>query len=64
MSQLRWGGDVPEEYFMSNIIESKKADMESATVGRGSTFQLELDVELSGTAIRFVTAGIFFQIMF
>ena len=49
---------------MSNIIESKKADMESATVGRGSTFQLELDVELSGTAIRFVTAGIFFQIMF
>ena len=46
---------------MSNIIESKKADMESATVGRGSTFQLELDVELSGTAIRFVMAGIFFR---
>ena len=44
---------------MSNIIESKKADMESATVGRGSTFQLELDVELNGTTIRFVTAGIF-----
>lgn len=50
--QLKWGGDIPEEYFMANIMENKKGDMESAIVGRGSTFQLELDVQLDGTAIR------------
>ena len=52
--QLNWGGDVPEEYFMSNIMENKKGDMETSIVGRGSTFQLEVEIELPGTAIRFM----------
>ena len=50
--QINWGGDVPEKYFMSNRLELKKEDMEKVLVKRGSTFHLEVDVEVIGTAIR------------
>ena len=35
-------------------MSTKKEDMEKVVVGRGSTFQLEVEVELPGTAIRSV----------
>ena len=40
---------------MSTIMETKKEDMEKVVVGKGSTFQLEVEVELPGTAIRSVS---------
>ena len=37
---------------MSNLMETKKEEMEKTVIKRGSTFQLEIDIEVTGTAIK------------
>lgn len=50
--QLNWGGDIPEELFLTNLTETSKEDMEKVLVGRGSTHRVEVEVEEPGTVIR------------
>ena len=46
------GKDVPEKYFLTNCLENSKEDMEVATVNRGSSIQLQYEVDTPGTLIR------------
>ena len=51
LHQINWGGDIPEKYFLSNLMETK-GDMEKTTVKMMSTFQVEVEVDIPGTVIR------------
>ncbi|KAL5478140.1 hypothetical protein EMCRGX_G025029 [Ephydatia muelleri] len=46
------GGDIPPEYYLTNLTETSKEDMESVLVSRGSSYEREFTVELPGTVIR------------
>ena len=52
LSQLRWGGEVPERYYLTNLTETKKDDMDKVVVGRGSTHQTEVFVDTAGSIIK------------
>ena len=52
MSQLSWGGTVPESYYLMNQTTSKKEDMNKVTIGRGSVHCLEVEVTRTGSSIR------------
>ena len=50
--QINWGGDIPEKYFLKNLTETKKEEMETTIVKVMSTFQVEVEVDIPGTVIR------------
>ena len=52
--QIQIGKDVPEKYFFTNLLETSKEEMEMVTVNRGSSHQLQYEVEISGTIIRYI----------
>jgi hypothetical protein len=63
------GGDIPNEYYLSNMTDVSTDSMDLVQVGRGSTVQLEYHIEVVGSAIRweFITTdydigfGIFYK---
>ena len=48
------GKDVPEKYFFTNLLETSKEEMEMAVVNRGSSNQLQYEVDTPGTVIRYL----------
>ena len=46
------GGDVPPQYFLTNLTETPLESMSVLEVGRGSSSQVEYPVYEPGTAIR------------
>ena len=51
-TQITVGGDIPPEYYMTNLTETSKENMESVVVSRGSSYEREFIVEVPGTVIR------------
>lgn len=49
--QIKMGGDVPEKYFFTNL-ENSTEDMELVTVNRGSSSQVQYEVDTPGTVLR------------
>ncbi len=56
--QLNWGGEVPEEYYLSNQTIVKKENMKKVTVGRGSAYEHTIDIRVCGSILRFVVKEI------
>ena len=48
------GGDIPEEYYLSNLMEKGKEDMKRVVVGQGSTHLVTHSVTTPGTILRLV----------
>jgi hypothetical protein len=46
------GGDIPEEYYLMNLMEKEKNEMEKVTVARGSTHLLPFQVEKPGSILK------------
>ncbi|XP_064392019.1 SEC14-like protein 2 isoform X1 [Halichondria panicea] len=49
---LNPGCDVPPEYYLTNQTETEKEEMDRVVVGRGGCCELEYQVELEGSLIR------------
>ena len=68
--QINQGGDVPEKYYLTNLTETSREEMERVVIGRGSTHKVTLEVDKSGSVIQweFVTSeydiafGIYHQV--
>ena len=50
--QINPGGDIPEEYYLSNLMESNKEEMERVVVGRGSSHLISHHVDTPGSILR------------
>jgi hypothetical protein len=46
------GDDVPKEYYLSNLMESSKEEMERVVVGRGSSHLISHHVDTPGSVLR------------
>jgi hypothetical protein len=46
------GGDIPEESYLSNLMESNKEEMERVVVGRGSSHLISHHVDTPGSVLR------------
>ena len=46
------GGDVPDKYFFTNNLENPMEDMDVVTVNRGSSVQVQYEVDTPGTLLR------------
>jgi len=46
------GGDIPEKYFFTNNLENSVEDMDIVTVNRGSSSQVQYEVDVPGTLLR------------
>lgn len=51
--QINPGGDVPEKFYLSNLMETCKEEMERVVVGRGSSRLLTYHVDTPGTILRY-----------
>ncbi|XP_065898687.1 SEC14-like protein 2 isoform X2 [Dysidea avara] len=56
---IKMGGDVPDKYFFTNNLENPMEDMDVVTVNRGSSVQVQYEVDTPGTLLRWevVTKG-------
>ncbi|XP_064392024.1 SEC14-like protein 3 isoform X2 [Halichondria panicea] len=56
---INHAGDVPPEYFLTNQTETDREEMDRVVVGRGGCCELEYQVELEGSLIRweFISTG-------
>ena len=52
--QIIPGGDIPEEYYLANLMETCREEMERVVVGRGSSRLLTYRVDTPGTVLRYV----------
>ena len=55
--QINWGGEVPQSLYLINNTEINKEDMELVVVGRGSSHQVEVEVDTKGTLLRWALFG-------
>ena len=46
------GGDIPEKYFFTNNLENSVEDMDVVIVNRGSSSQVQYEVDVPGTLLR------------
>ena len=51
-SQINPGCDVPEKYYLTNQTETSREEMERVVVGRGSSHEVEYQVDCAGTVLR------------
>ena len=58
-AQINHGGDIPEKYYLTNLTETSREEMERVVIGRGSAHKVTLEVDKSGSIIQweFVTSG-------
>ena len=56
--QINQGGDIPEKFYMTNLTETSREEMERVVIGRGSAHNVTLMVDKCGSIIRweFVSA--------
>ena len=52
--QINPGGDIPEEYYLSNLMESSKKEMERVVVGRRSSYLISYHVDAPGSKLRYI----------
>ncbi len=50
-TQLCRGGDVPEKYYMTNLTETSRDEMERLVIGRGSSCELEFHISHPQTVL-------------
>ena len=50
--QINPGYDVPPEYYLTNLTETDKEEMDRVIVGRGGSCELEYEVESDGSILR------------
>ena len=62
--QINHGGDIPKEYYMTNLTETSKEDMERVVVGRGSAHKVTLEVDKSGSVIQWEFVSTEYDIAF
>ena len=55
--QVNPGGDIPENYYLVNVMETDKNEMERVTIGRGSTRLVPFDVAKPGTILKLEIAS-------
>ena len=51
--QINPGGDIPETYYLSNLMEISKEEMERVVVGRASSHLITHHVDTPGTILRY-----------
>ncbi len=49
--QINPGRDVPPEYYLTNLTETDKDEMDRVVIGRGGACELQYDVEVEGSLI-------------
>ena len=54
LPQINPGCDVPPEYYLTNLTETSREEMERVVVGRARTHEVEYSVALPGSVLRFV----------
>ena len=54
LPQINPGCDVPPEYYLTNLTETSREEMERIVVGRARTHEVEYSVALPGSVLRFV----------
>ena len=57
VSQICLGGDIPSQYFLTNLTETPLESMSVLEVRRGSSVQVEYPINEPGTAIRWGEEG-------
>ena len=57
--QINPGGDIPEESYLSNLMESNKEEMERVVVGRGSSHLISHHVDTPGSILRYIHSNVF-----
>ena len=51
LHQLNWGGQVPDQYYMTNTLKDKE-DLKQTNVKSGATLDVDVEVDVIGTTIR------------
>ena len=62
--QINQGGDIPEKYYMTNLTETCRDEMERVVIGRGSTHKVRLDVDKSNSVIQWEFVSTQYDIAF
>ena len=52
--QINPGGDVPEEYYLSKLMEASKNEMERVMIGRASSHLVSNHVDTPGTKLMYI----------
>ena len=62
--QICQGGDIPEKYYMTNMTETSRDEMERVIIGRGSSHKVTLEVDKSGSVIQWEFVSTEYDIAF
>lgn len=62
--QINQGGDIPEQYYMTNLTETSREEMERVVIGRGSTHKVTLQVDKSSSVIQWEFVSTQYDIAF
>lgn len=57
--QIGQGGDVPKSYYKQQMFSTEIENAVTASVGRGSSLQVECDVPVQNSAIRYMNRNSF-----
>ena len=55
--QINPGGDIPETYYLYNLMETSREEMERVVVRRGSSHEVEYQVDLPRSVLKYVESG-------
>ena len=55
--QINPGGEIPETYYLTNQTEASREEMERVVVRRGSSHEVEYQVDLPRSVLKYVESG-------